>query len=96
MATFTEDQIRHAVLTYSEGCTPGKITFLRDAFDINASCEQEVNVTVRITVPMYDDNGDQIEGGDVASAIESCLDQELRHWIEAENSDCINAHVRSA
>jgi hypothetical protein len=93
MATFTEDQIRNAVMGYSEGCTDGKVTFLQDAFDIVASCEQTVELRMTLTVPAYDSGGERISASDIAANVESCLDSELCHYVEGDNTECVDTRV---
>ena len=87
MATFTEDEVKRAVLSYREGCTSGKIEFLQEAFGIEANCEQTVSVTITITLDTFNSEGQAIEATDVSSAVESVLDCFLGGNLDCENID---------
>ena len=87
MATFTEDEVKRAVMSCHEGCTSGKIEFLQEAFGIEANCEQTVSVTVTITLDTFNSEGQEIEATDVSSAVESLLDCYLGGNLDCENID---------
>ena len=91
--TWNEDQIRNAVMTYSEGCTPGKVEFLDAAFGIDAQCEMVVELTVTITMDAYGDDG-KIDPDDVKCEIESLIDSDLCHRIGGIEG--VDARVRLA
>lgn len=86
MSTYTEDQIREAVMTYSEGCTPGKVEFLARAFGIEAQCEMVVELTVRITLDAYTEDG-MVEEDDVRREVESLINYRLGNELGVENVD---------
>ena len=90
--TWNEDQIRTAVMTYSEGCTPGKVEFLDAAFGIDAQCEMTVELTVTVRLPAYNDDG-AIDPDDVKCEIESLIDGRLGDQFGIEDVD---ARVRLA
>jgi hypothetical protein len=83
--TYTPDEIRVAVLEYSQGCYEGKVEFLSEAFGIDANPEQTIEVTVRVTLPTYDTDGDEIDAIDLNSAVERTLDSYLSDEIGAES-----------
>jgi hypothetical protein len=84
--TYTEGQIRDAVMTYSEGCMQGKIDFLGRAFGIEAKCEMVVELTVRITLDAYNGDG-MVEESDVRREVESLIDLRLGNELDVENVD---------
>lgn len=94
--TFTESEIRQAVLTYHEGCSDGKITFLSEAFDIEAQCEQYITMTVRVKVPTFDNCGTLIDAETVDGAVESTLDSYLYEALDVANDGTIDARGSGA
>ena len=75
--TWTADQIEALVLSYSEGCTKGKLEFLSEAFGIEATCEHDVVITLRINVSKWDDDGTEVDKYNVTKAAVTVLDRYL-------------------
>lgn len=77
---FTAQEVIDAVMDYSSGCREGKIAFLRDQFDLSPEPEPEVkefNVTVTLSIPVYDNDSVTNSRTDVKHAVVTALQNEL-------------------
>jgi hypothetical protein len=90
--TYTADEIARAVMTYGEGCRDGKVTFLRDALGIEPPVmTREVTLRVTLTVPSYDDSGEENDDSHVASGVSTVLREYLYNVLaEFSSEDQIN------
>lgn len=72
---FTEAQIREAVMQYPEGCADQKIAFLES---LGVAMEPiNIRISFTITVPRYDDDGDENSAEVAAEAIGRVMDESL-------------------
>jgi len=85
--TYTEAQIRDAVLEHDEGCFEGKARFLADAFGIEANPTQTVVVRVSITLPSFTTSGEEVDSYAIDGAVESVLDSHLPGELDVEEVD---------